>query len=420
MREQLLKYSTKLAQAGLCAPGEPLLAALDADVSFSRADDPRQPVAQQVLHELGASALLLAEPVGPCQEAMRILAQAALDTGQDAVTPGDCETRTFLHDLPVVDRLAPTALARALARRKGCIVLHQGRALMAAAGAVSPEQTFVTASSVAFACFVAYFSRRLRQARQGDLTPALHRELAHMRDLVEADQKRLPHAPPELMAGPFSHADQARAAMAQAGRAVVDYGLVDSSFGNVSCRQASPEGELLLISQTGSALDELEGLIDPCRMDGTSCVGLTASSEYSAHKAVYDVCGARVILHGHPRFAVVLSMDCEHLDCPGQGGCHRACSRPRAVEDAASGLVAPIVPGEVGAGPYGLCNTLPPALALAPAGAGGGRAAIVYGHGLFAAADDDFRPAFAMLLETERFCRREYFRRVDALCGAGT
>jgi hypothetical protein len=43
----------------------------------------------------------------------------------------------------------------------------------------------------------------------------------------------------------------------------------------------------------------------------------------------------------------------------------------------------------------------------------------VYGHGLFAAADDDFRPAFAMLLETERFCRREYFRRVDALCGAG-
>lgn len=419
MRHQLLKYSAKLAQAGLCAPGEPLLAALDAEISFSRADDPRQPVAQAVLRELGASALLLAEPVGPCQEAMRILAREALDAGLDAVTPGDCETRTFLHDLPVVDGLEAEAVARALARRKGCIVLHRGRALMAASGSVSPEQTFVTASSVAFACFVAYFSRRLRQAREGGLTPELRRELARMRELVEADRQRLPHAPPELLPGPFASADQARAAMAQAGRAVVEYGLVDSSFGNVSSRQASPEGELLLISQTGSALDELEGLIDPCRMDGSSCVGLTASSEYSAHKAVYDACGARVILHGHPRFAVILSMDCELLDCPGQGGCHRACARPRAVENAAAGLFAPIVPGEVGTGPHGLCNTLPAALASAPAGPGGGRAAMVYGHGLFAAADDDFRPAFALLLETEGFCREEYFRRVDALRGAG-
>lgn len=408
MIDQLTKYAAKLAQAGLCAPGEPLLAALDAEVCFSHAGDPRQPLAETVLQGLGASALLLAEPTGACQETMRALARQALARGEGAVIPGDCETRTFLHDLPVVDGLTVPAVIGALTRRKGCIVLHQGRALMAAAGSVSPEQCFVTASSMAFACFVAYFSSHLAAARAGRLRDEDRSEFAHIRALLERDLARLPSALPELLPGPFADADQARAAMIQAGRAVVEYGLVDSSFGNVSCRQQTPDGELLLISQTGSALDELPGLIDPCRMDGTSCVGLTASSEYSAHKAVYDGGPARAILHGHPRFAVILSMDCGKRDCPGLGNCHRACDTPRAIADAASGLLIPIVPGEVGTGPFGLCNTLPQALNAE----GGRRGAIVYGHGLFATGAEDFRDAFATLLAVEHFCCEEYFRRV--------
>ncbi len=62
----------------------------------------------------------------------------------------------------------------------------------------------------------------------------------------------------------------------------------------------------------------------------------------------------------------------------------------------------------MGTGPYGLCNTLPQALNAE----GGRRGAIVYGHGLFATGRQDFRQAFATLLEVERFCREEYFRRV--------
>ncbi|MHC1751971.1 class II aldolase/adducin family protein [Humidesulfovibrio sp.] len=431
MIDQLTKYAAKLAEAGLCAPGEPLLAALDAELCLSHAGDARQPVADAVIYGLGASALLLAEPIGACQGTMLALARQALEAGQSAVIPGDCETRTFLHDLPVVDGESTGDLANAiidaLKRRKGCIVLHQGRALMAAAGSVSPEQTFVTASSMAFACFVAYFSQHLHAARAGRLTPKRRAEFARIRALLLADLARLPSAQPRLLPGPFAGADQARAAMIEAGRAVVEYGLVDSSFGNVSCRQHTPDGELLLVSQTGSALDELSGLIDPCRMDGSSCVGLTASSEYSAHKAIYDGGPARVILHGHPRFAVILSLDCDKLDCPGLGDCHRACATPRAVvvpampageatadgtaADTASPLLIPIVPGEVGTGPYGLCNTLPQALNAE----GGRRGAIVYGHGLFATGREDFREAFATLLEVERFCREEYFRRVAEL-----
>ncbi|OIO05830.1 MAG: hypothetical protein AUJ49_00780 [Desulfovibrionaceae bacterium CG1_02_65_16] len=458
------RYAAKLVRAGLCAAGregagEPLFAVQDAEICFSREGDPRAPVAKAVIRELGAAALLLAEPVGARQAAIFELAREALaaaglavgSAGElavgPAVEPGDCETRTFLHDLPVVRGLDARAIARALSRRKGCIVLEGGRALLAAAGSVSPEQPFVTASSMVFACFVAYFSRHLRDLRAGVVMPSARRErFAVIRAMLAAEAARLPHTEPRLMAGPFEDEAAARAAMCEVGRLVVEQGLVDSTFGNVSCRvralaesAAPPDaagaprtttwaadavyavapalaatpvtpGELLLISQTGSALDELAGVIDACRFDGASCAGLTASSELVAHRAVYDGGPARTILHGHPPFAVMLSMDCDKLGCPGLGQCHRACSTPRGLTTDA-GLYVPIVPGEVGAGAFGLCNTLPPALTQD----GGRSAAIVYGHGLFATGERDFRDAFATLAGVERFCRAEYFRRVDAL-----
>lgn len=410
MNDLAAKYAAKLAAAGLCAEGEPLFAVLDAELSFSRKDDPRQPVAEAVITGLGAAALLFAEPVGASQLAMRDLAREALDSGLGHVVPGDCETRTFFHNLPVVDGLDAAGVIQALSRRKGCIVLEGGRALMAAAGSVSPEQAFVTASSMAFACFVAYFSRHLRDLRAGSMTEDRRGRFAELRALVEVEAERQPQQPPQLLAGPFADEDASRAAMVEAGRHVVEYGLVDSSFGNLSCRQKAPGGELLLISQTGSSLDELGGCIDPCRFDGASCVGLTASSELSAHQAIYEGGPARTILHGHPRFAVILSMDCEKLDCPGLGQCHRSCATPRGLATG-GGLNIPIVPGEVGTGPFGLCHTLPPALTSD----GGRPGAIVYGHGLFATGARDFRDAFATLFEVERYCRAEYFRRVDEL-----
>ncbi len=178
---------------------------------------------------------------------------------------------------------------------------------------------------------------------------------------------------------------------------MVERGLVDSTFGNVSCRvsppagdeargpvdgdpavdvwsadavyDATPEpaagaGDLLLVSQTGSALDELAGVIDACRFDDATTVGITASSELVAHRAIYDGGPARTILHGHPPFCVILSMDCPRLDCPGLGQCHRACSEQRGLTTDL-GVFVPIVPGEVGTGRYGLCHTLPPPSSMA-------------------------------------------------------
>jgi hypothetical protein len=97
-----------------------------------------------------------------------------------------------------------------------------------------------------------------------------------------------------------------------------------------------------------------------------------------------------------------MSMDCEKLDCENLGRCHIECSEPRFIWD------VPVVPGEVGTGPRGLVNTLPPAMI-------GRRGVIVYGHGLFAVGREDFRESFATLLSVENFCREEYFRRVELL-----
>ncbi|MGE4554212.1 MAG: class II aldolase/adducin family protein, partial [Desulfovibrionaceae bacterium] len=214
-------------------------------------------------------------------------------------------------------------------------------------------------------------------------------------------------APPGLAAGPFADEAAARAALAEAGRATVARRLVDSSFGNISCRL----GSRVLISRSGGFLDDLAGKLDACDLgpDGrpASSAALTASSELPAHLAVYALPDATAsgaapacILHGHPPFCVIRSLVCEEPDAAGcpvgrAGECHLRCPRPRR----AGG--APVVPGEVGAGPRGLGRTMPPALR-------GEAGVIVHGHGLFAADPTDFNGALAALQAIENRCRASY------------
>ncbi|MEW5774550.1 MAG: class II aldolase/adducin family protein [Thermodesulfobacteriota bacterium] len=386
MKPLLDKYAAKLVAAGLAPGGGPLLAGLDADLEWSR-EAPERAVLVELFGLLNINSLVFC----PLAEPHASIVEAVARDAQEAVTPEDCETRTFLHDLPVVREFAPGPLAAALRRRKGCIV--PGRGLLAH-GAVSPEQGFVTVSSMAFACFVKFFSDHLAALRRGRADAAARERFARIAALLPPARADLP----DLARGPFASAGSAAQAMVQAGRATVDYGLVDSYFGNISYLV----DDTLHISQTGSSLDELAGLIDPCPLDGSTSHGLTASSELTAHREALLRTGARAVLHGHPRFSVILSMDCVEEDCPTRGACHARCPRERCVAD------VPVVPGEVGTGPTGLCNTMPAAMA-------GRRGVLVHGHGLFTMGRDDFREAFAALLAIENLCRSEYFRRVAEL-----
>jgi len=383
MKQLVDKYAGKLVGAGLAKPGAPLVGGLDAELVWNR-PDPACAELEKVFAGLNINSLLFAEPAEPYRSIIRYLARRA----DGAIQPSDCETRTMLHDLPVISVFEAGAIVDALKRRKSVIIPDRG---IVTWGTVSPEQAFIFFSSVCFACFVKFFTDSLTDSQAGRLSTEQKALLEKAVPLLDA----FPDTPPPLMAAPFTEEDAVYRAVIEAGRVTVEYHLVDSFFGNVSYRH----GDTLYISQTGSSLDELEGCIDPCPLDESSCAGITASSEFTAHRQIVLNTGMNAILHGHPKFSVILSMDCEKKGCPLEGQCHIRCAEARFVED------IPIVPGEVGTGPHGLCNTLPPAMH-------GRRGVIVYGHGLFTVAKDDFNTAFANLLDIERRCREIYFERL--------
>ena len=384
MKALVDKYAAKLVTAGLADPGQPLVGGLDDELVWSR-PDPRCPELAAVFRRLSINSLLFSYPCEPYRTIIDYLASE----GDGPIRPTDSETRTILHDLPVIDELEAEAIAGELRQRKSVIVRGQG---VVTWGTVSPEQAFVFYSSVCFACFVKFFSDYLRDRAAGTLRARQEAVFRHVVEVLEP----VPERPPELMHAPFRSEEEVYRAVSEAGRATVGHGLVDSFFGNVSCLH----GGTLYISQTGSSLDELEGCIDPCVLDGSSCAGITASSELTAHREVVLRTGRKAILHGHPKFSVILSLDCRQKGCEFGDRCHTRCPEQRLVGD------VPIVPGEVGTGRYGLCNTLPAAME-------GRRGVIVYGHGLFTTGEQDFNEAFASLLAIERMCREEYFARAE-------
>lgn len=377
MKDLLEKYSGKLAASGMTEQGAALLGGLDAELEWNR-DDPAIPVLEEIFAGLSINSLLFAMPAEPYRSIIEFLVR----DGCQAIRPGDSETRTFLHDLPVVPLLRADLVIEALRRRKSVIVPGRG---VVTWGTVSPEQAFIFFSSVCFSTFVKFFT--------DSLMLATHRELSHeRRELCRRSLEALdpyPASAPAMMQGPFDSPAQVLAAVSQAGRQTVENRLVDSFFGNVSLKW----GGALYISQTTSSLDELEGCIVPCPLDGSSCLGITASSELTAHLEVIRRTGSDGVLHGHPKFSVIMGMHCTEDGCPYRGECHVRCPSERRVAG------VPVVPGEVGTGPTGLCNTLPAALE-------GERGAIVWGHGLFTASRDDLRGAFSDLLEVESECRR--------------
>ncbi len=382
MRKLLDRYAGKLASAGLVAPGSALLGGLDAELEWNR-PDPACTELEKVFDGLEINSLLYAEPAEPYRSIISFLCEST----DGAIHPADCETRTFIHDLPVVTGFDTTEIIAELRRRKSVIIPEHG---IITWGTVSPEQAFIFYSSVCFACFVKFFSDYAVDLSSGTVSrdqQEVFEKVSNMLDPISDES-------PELLIGPFRLEEQVLEAMAQAGRKIVEYRLVDSFFGNISYLL----DDVLYISQTTSSLDELEGCIDPCPMDGSSCVSITASSEYTAHREIVGKAGVKGILHGHPKFSVIMSMLCDMGDCPNRGMCHVDCPEKRSVGD------VPIVPGEVGTGPHGLCNTLPPAIA-------GHRGVIVWGHGLFTSATDDFNVAFRNMLEIERMCREKYFER---------
>jgi len=387
----LRKYEQKLVQHGLCAPGAPLVGGVNDAVLWNRSD-PMCTELEQVIAGLNINSLIFARPVEPF---FRILNYHCRRSDTEFV-PEDTETRTFLHAIPVARNSVATELIPLLQRRKGCVIEGEG---ILTFGTVSPEQAFVVFSSIIFSAFVKFFVDYAYALHDGTPDPEAVELLPK---ILAAYQNFLPDPPSAaLAAGPFTAPDHILCAMIAAGQATVDARMVDSFFGNISYFA----DQTVYISQTGSSLDELEGCIDACPLDNSASTGITASSELVAHRDIYLGGDRRAILHGHPKFSVIMSMLCFERDCANRGKCHIHCSKERFV----GGI--PVIPGEVGTGPRGLSNTLPPAVKGRPG-------AIVYGHGVFTVGRQDFREAFASLARIEQDCRKAYLQLISTEAGA--
>lgn len=385
MHDQIAKYSAKLISEGSSQAARIAFAAQD-DTMISDGDQTLASLSEAVLSHLNCLALVAAAPSLPF--AYLLVRRAAVH--EHCIVPRDTETRTFLHDIPIVRKsdigADPAAYyAGLLGNRKGIVVEGVG---IIAAGALTVEQAYINWSSVFHSTYIKYLEDLLEYGfmlpGEADAFDQFRRE-----SLLPLSSEGL-----EFRQGPIFDKKDILEEIARVGRYTVQRRLVDSFFGNISYS----DGELIYVSQTAASLDELPGCIDPVPFENSSTVGITASSELSAHRAIFETTGCHAILHGHPRFAVVMSMLCDEKGSCRVTDCWKDCSKVRFLGD------TPVVAGEIGAG--GIAKNVPPVI-------GGSGAAIVYGHGVFSIGMADFREAFQGLVDVENWCRAEYFRRFD-------
>ncbi|TGC10904.1 aldolase [Methanolobus halotolerans] len=169
------------------------------------------------------------------------------------------------------------------------------------------------------------------------------------------------------------------------GKKLVDTGLVESHFGNISVRI----GSRMLITRSGSALDEIsEDSVVEVGLDRTCALDIIASSEAVVHRAIYSNTPALAIVHAHCPFAVTMSLLCrngaiEPVDSEGQ----------YFLGD------IPVVRGGIGSSE--LAGNI--SLALASH-----RAAIIHSHGTFAIGRV-LDEAYVMTTQVEHSCKIKYW-----------
>jgi len=373
MQTQLERYTQRLIDEQCAKPGKIAICSQnDRICRFGNQDFVK--LGQQIIQELDCASVIVAEPLHP----FPFLLLFRAPPGLAALVPRDSESRSSLHDIPLIRHCQnPTdflsKICTALRKRKGCIVENIG---LISHGSLTVEQSYIAWSSLLHATTIKYFEDLLTTGPQlfEEKQVIIQYRNSYLKPFDTASFPFLPRLP--------DHSQTIISEMSLAGQATVQLGLVDSFFGNISCVSANT----LYISETSARLDELQCQIDPVPFDGSSTAGITASSELPAHRAIICATGCKAILHGHPRFSVVMSF----FAVPGTS------------DDVCRIDSIPVVDGEGGVG--GLAESLPRAFNLT-----GGKAVIVRGHGVFTISNTDFGEALAELAIVEQHCRDTYF-----------
>ncbi|AKB82716.1 Ribulose-5-phosphate 4-epimerase and related epimerase and aldolase [Methanosarcina barkeri 3] len=173
--------------------------------------------------------------------------------------------------------------------------------------------------------------------------------------------------------------------IAKYGRKLVEHGLVESNFGNISLRA----GDRMLITRTGAALDEItENNVVEVDVWGTSSLDIIASSEAIVHREIYRQTSALAVIHAHAPYAVVESL------LAGSEG------RISPVDSEGQYFLGeiPVVGGGIGS--RELAGNLANALSKY-------RGAIVYSHGTFAIGKT-LGDAYIVTTQLEHSCKVKY------------
>ena len=366
----LEQYATFLCEERLVQPDRLALSALNDRAFHFGADDLKQ-LSSQILEQLGCACVIVAKPLYALSE---ILIQRCPSTATNLM-PRDSESKAFLHDIPIIrftKDLHKTSelVCKALEKRKGCCIEGVG---IISKGDLTVEQAYIGWSSIYHATTIKYFEDLLQNGfmfgHEKTLVANYFLNLPDPKTI--AFEKHLPTLRNDL-----------HQTMIDTGKQTVQLGLVDSFFGNASYSLNNQ----LHISQTSARLDQLDAQIDMVPFDRSSTAGITASSELPAHLAIYRTTNAKCILHGHPRFSVIMSYFTS------------SDSATPSIEMVAS---VPVVGGEGGMG--GLADAVSDALHKT-----GKNAVIVRGHGVFTISDKDFMDALTQMIRVESMCRAEY------------
>lgn len=376
MHRQLERYARLLVDEK-CAREHRIGISAQNDSVYCYGADDLSGFAADILQQLDCTAIIIAEPKHP----FPFLLAQRLSPASSTIVPGDSESKTSLHDIPVVRRTEDVkqqrdAVCAALKRRKGCIVEGIG---MVSQGALTIEQAYITWSSLMHATTIKFLADLLAEG------PASPNESSAIQTFKSSLQPLCSDDIPVFLS-PLTSSLDIVPEMCRAGQTTVRMGLVDSFFGNISWST----DDRIYISQTSARMDELAEQIDQVPFDGSTTTGLTASSELPAHTAVVRETGVQAIVHGHPKFPVIMSFFCTPGEYDGMYD----------IDD------IPVVQGEGGMG--GLAESLPKAFKQT-----GKKAVIVKGHGVFAISQDNFKEALYTLARVEQQCREGYFQRLE-------
>ncbi|NJD53563.1 MAG: aldolase [Candidatus Methanoperedens sp.] len=173
--------------------------------------------------------------------------------------------------------------------------------------------------------------------------------------------------------------------IAKFGKKLVDSGLVESQFGNISIRN----DDKMLITRTGVHLNEINrNSVVELDIDKPSDLETIASSETIVHRTIYKNTSALSIIHAHPFFSVIESMLVENetiipINIEGEYFLHEI----------------PVVKGATGS--LELANKTAQALSTH-------KGVIVFGHGTFSAGKT-LEEAYFVTALVEQSCKMKYY-----------